>query len=268
MRSLRGFSAKTIHETAHAIGRMANLRLRTQVVALLFFSLWTAGCSHHHRLQAAAPPPPPTPQAVPSPSPQASNRTTSPRRSRPAPGKILYSEVGIASWYGAPYHNARTANGAIYNENGMTAAHRTLPMGTIVRVTNLATHQSAVLTINDRGPFVPNRILDLSRGAAIKLGVFRTGTARVRIDVLRSPHSASPDGRWCVQVGAFRRAASADRLRDQLRQRFPRASVIAFAGATGHWVRIRPAGESRRSATEVASSLHLREGQAYLVRLN
>ena len=111
---------------------------------------------------------------------------------QPAPestSPVLHSEIGIASWYGAPYHNAQAANGQVYDENGMTAAHRTLPMGTLVRVTNLSTRQSVVVTITDRGPFVPGRILDLSRAAALKIGVWRTGTARVRIDVLRYPPS-------------------------------------------------------------------------------
>jgi len=225
-------------------------------------SLFVAGCSHHH-VQAPTQPPPPQETTVQPATPEASNRT--------APGshgKVLYSQVGIASWYGAPYHNARTANGKIYNQNALTAAHRTLPMGTEVRVTNLATHQSVVVTINDRGPFVPNRILDLSRAAAIKIGVYRTGVARVRIDVLRSPHTASQSGRWCVQIGVFHRAGSAKALRNKLQRKYPTANIIAFAGATGHWVRIRPSGESHQAAADIASSLQLTEGQAYLVRLN
>ncbi|HET9086553.1 MAG TPA: septal ring lytic transglycosylase RlpA family protein [Acidobacteriaceae bacterium] len=192
-------------------------------------------------------------------------------KSTPPPAakvRILYSEIGIASWYGAPYHNARSANGQIYNENAMTAANRTLPMGTMVRVTNLATHQSAVVKITDRGPFVPNRILDLSRAAAIRTGVYRSGVARVRMDVLGSPHTGTQTARWCVQIGAFRHAGSANKLRDHLQRQFPRANIIAFAGATGHWVRIKPSGESHQAAKEVAASLHLTEGQAYIVRLN
>jgi len=230
----------------------------SRVGILLLGCLFFTGCGHR-RVHAPLPPPPPAASRT----PQAGNEGQ-----LSAKPQVLYSQTGIASWYGAPYHNARSANGAIYNENAMTAANRTLPMGTKVRVTNLATHQSAVVTITDRGPFVPNRILDLSRAAAIKTGVYRTGVARVRMDVLRSPHSAAQGGRWCVQIGAFRHAASANKLRDHLQREFPRANVIAFAGATGHWVRIKPSGQSHQAAKEVAASLRLTEGQAYIVRLN
>lgn len=222
--------------------------------------LLVSGCSRRH-VQAPAPPPPPAETEQPAPSPNA--EVPSPHH-----GKVLYSEVGNASWYGAPYHNARTANGQIYNENAMTAAHRTLPMGTTVRVTNLATHQSAVVTINDRGPFVPNRIIDLSRAAAIKTGVYRSGVAKVRMDVLRSPRTINQGGRWCIQIGAFRQARAANKLRDQLERKFPDSNVIEFKGATGYWVRIRPAGESHRAANDIATSLRASEGKPYVVRLN
>ncbi len=237
--------------------------IRSVSSTLLLACLFLAGCSHR-RVQAPAQPPPPAPETTePTPTP-ATPVEPVPRRH----GKVLYSEVGIASWYGAPYHNARTANGQIYNQNGMTAANRTLAMGTVVRVTNLATRQSVVVTITDRGPFVHNRMIDLSRAAAIKIGVYRTGTARVRMDVLRSPQSARQESRWCVQMGAFRHGRTANQLRDRLQRKFPDANVIAFTGATGYWVRIRPSGESHRAAADIASSLRLSEGEAYVVRLN
>jgi rare lipoprotein A len=181
---------------------------------------------------------------------------------------VLHTEIGIASWYGAPYHNARAANGQIYDEEGMTAAHRTLPMGTIVRVTNLSNSKSVVVTISDRGPFVRGRILDLSRAAAVKIGVWRTGTARVRIDVLRYSSSVSSSGKWCVQIGAFHHEHDARRLREQLQREYPSASVIDFKGATGYWVRIRPYGQSHTSAEQIARILQPIEGKAYLVRLD
>lgn len=229
--------------------------------ALLICCLFVAGCSSHRRVQASAPPPPPAETA---PATSQARHAGKPNPER----HILFSQVGIASWYGAPYHNARSANGAIYNQNAMTAANRTLPMGTVVRVTNLATRQSAIVTITDRGPFVPNRMLDLSRAAAIKTGVFRAGTARVRMDVLRTPRSIDQDGRWCVQIGVFRHRGSANKLRDRLQRKYPAANVIAFTGATGHWVRIKPSGRSHEAASQIMASLRLTEGQAYLVRLN
>ena len=224
----------------------------------LALCLTVSGCRHRH-IQAAAPPPPPTEQAPPAPFPERAPESRSP---------VLHSEIGIASWYGAPYHNARGANGQIYNQNGMTAAHRTLPMGTLVRVTNLSNRKSVVVTITDRGPFVRGRILDLSRAAALKIGVWRTGTARVRIDVLRYPASATESGRWCVQIGVFHHEGEARRLHQRLQREYPSANVIDFKGATGYWVRIRPYGESHTSAEQIARVVDPPEGQAYLVRLN
>ena len=92
--------------------------------------------------------------------------------------------MGIASYYGREFHGKRTASGEIYNMRKYTAAHRTLPFGSIVRVTNLSNGRSVKVRINDRGPFVKGRIIDLSYGAARKLGIIESGTAKVRIDVL------------------------------------------------------------------------------------
>ncbi len=96
-----------------------------------------------------------------------------------------YDEIGVASWYGHPYHGRKTANGETYNMDKMTAAHQTLPFGTKISVTNLETGKKVKLRINDRGPFVKNRILDVSRKAAHKLGLFEPGTATVGIKILK-----------------------------------------------------------------------------------
>ncbi len=95
-----------------------------------------------------------------------------------------YDEIGTASWYGPGFHGGHTANGERYDQNDLTAAHRTLPLPSIVRVTNLDNGKSAIIRINDRGPFAHSRIIDLSRAAADKLGVIRTGTAKVRVQFL------------------------------------------------------------------------------------
>ncbi len=237
-----------------------SVKILTTSAEVLLLCVLLSGCGHRRARVAPPPSPPEMEQPVP-PAP-------APERSQNNRGRVLSTEVGLASWYGAPYHNARGANGQIYNQNAMTAAHRTLPLGTVVRVTNLATRQSAVVTITDRGPFVRGRILDLSRAAAIKIGVWRTGTARVRLEVLRSPPAAAREGRWCVQIGVVRRSGSAKKLRDHLQRQYPRANVIDFKGATGYWVRIKPSGESYRSATNVARDVVLSEGEAYIVRLD
>jgi len=94
------------------------------------------------------------------------------------------TEIGLASFYASSFHGQRTASGRAYDEHELTAAHRTLPFGSRVRVTNLSNGRSVVLTITDRGPFSRGRVIDVSRRAARKLGFWRLGTARVRVDVL------------------------------------------------------------------------------------
>lgn len=96
-----------------------------------------------------------------------------------------YSETGIASWYGPGFHGRNTANGEVYDQEQVSAAHKTLPLPTIVRVTNLDNGRSVIARVNDRGPFVSGRIIDMSKGGAHELGLDQTGTARVRVEVMR-----------------------------------------------------------------------------------
>ena len=102
-----------------------------------------------------------------------------------------YDRTGIASWYGGKFHGRRTASGHRYDMNSMTAAHKTLPLGARVKVTNLANWRAVILTINDRGPFAGNRVIDVSRRAAGELGFLRAGTADVRVQVV-SPDRSDP----------------------------------------------------------------------------
>jgi rare lipoprotein A len=99
-----------------------------------------------------------------------------------------YDEVGIASWYGPGFHGKLTANGEVYDMYGVSAAHKTLPFGTIVRVVDLETGRSVVVRINDRGPFIEGRIIDLSKGAAQKLGTVEKGITEVGLRILRLPN--------------------------------------------------------------------------------
>ena len=103
------------------------------------------------------------------------------------PVRAEVASTGQASWYGVQdgFHGRRTANGEIFNAFGNTAAHRSLPFGTMVKVTNLNNNRTTVIRINDRGPFVRGRIVDLSQGSAAKIGLISTGTAPVRLEVLR-----------------------------------------------------------------------------------
>lgn len=100
-----------------------------------------------------------------------------------------YYEVGIASWYGPGFQGKRTANGEVYDMYGISAAHKTLPFGTIVKVVDLDTGKSVVVRINDRGPFIAGRIIDLSKGAAEKLGIIGKGIAHVGLRIVRWPAS-------------------------------------------------------------------------------
>jgi rare lipoprotein A len=123
-----------------------------------------------------------------------------------------YAETGIASWYGPNFHGKKTANGEIYNQNDLTAAHRTLPLPSAVRVTNLENGRSIVLRINDRGPFAHGRIVDVSRRGAQLLGFERNGTAKVQVDILedesrRLKVAAINGGEQQLQVAASPREA-------------------------------------------------------------
>ena len=148
-----------------------------------------------------------------------------------------FVQTGVASWYGPDFHGKKTSNGETYNMYAMTAAHKTLPLGVYVRVTNTANGKQATVRVNDRGPFVKGRIIDLSYAAAKALGVVGPGTAPVRIEALgyqetgtkgqvayRQPASYDA-GHFTVQVGAFTVAANANRLAGQLRARYGASSI-------------------------------------------
>lgn len=237
--------------------------------------LLASGCHRETTRAYRQPPPPPLPRA--DEASRASrdssrNQDREPEETAPQPdiqGSPTSSQVGLASWYGPPYAGRKGADGTVYDQNAMTAAHLTLPLGTVVRVTNLTTHQSAVVRITDRGPFVRGRIIDLSLAAAKAIGVYRVGVARVRVEAFASDRPQVP-GRWCVQVGAFSSEKDAVKLKEQLSRRYTTARVIEFAGPTGHWVRINPLHPDLANADEVAESIHPRDPAAlpYIVRTN
>ncbi|MFA5515673.1 MAG: septal ring lytic transglycosylase RlpA family protein [Desulfuromonadales bacterium] len=149
---------------------------------------------------------------------------------------VGYVEEGIASWYGRDFHGKKTSNGETYDMHGRTAAHKTLPLGIYVKVRNLANGKEAVARVNDRGPFVRGRIIDLSYTLAKDLGVVDAGTAPVRIEALgfregdagnfqsRQPRSDAPDS-FAVQIGSFSVRENADRLAAQMRSRHGAAGV-------------------------------------------
>ncbi len=245
-------------------------------------SLGASGCRHKENQVRVAPP-----QALPpvaERSPGASASTTAPAIipvTPLPPGGIseddlafvashrpILSEVGYATWYTAPYKGRRAANGQVFDNDAMTAAHRTLPMGSLVVVTNLKTGESSAMRISDRGPFVEDRMLDLTIASAKAVGVYRAGMALVRMDVYETPKPINSGGRWCVQIGAFHNEDDALTLKAQLLETYPDANVIEFPGENNFWVRIRPEGDDRAAAEEIARHLQPVEGNAYLTRLD
>ena len=229
--------------------------------------LLLSACGGHKTARAHPVPPPPT--VGPSePAPTAGTEANARPVRVPHGAKPIYVETGLASWYGPPYHHHRGANGETYDQNALTAAHRTLPMNSVVRVTNQTTGHAVVVRITDRGPFVEDRIIDLSLAAAKAVDVWRPGTAEVKVEVLSAPAPIAQGGRWCVQIGAFQSEREARKLKEKLQDHYEGANVIQFTGPTGEWVRLRPPGDDKRKAQEVASKTHVKEGGVFLVRLD
>jgi rare lipoprotein A len=233
-----------------------------------------AGCSHHQAKVNVPPPPsiqtPPAqeeePQAATTPEERTPDRENS-RNSKNA--KPLMVETGLASWYGPPYNHHRGSNGEIFDMNAMTAAHLTLPLGSVVRVTNVKTEQSATVRITDRGPFVDGRIIDLSLAAAKKSGVYLPGVAMVRLEVLETPTPLASGGRWAVQIGGFEKEGEAEKLANHLSRRYQTAKVLCFKSVINiWWVRVRVQDDERERAEEVAHDTHSSEGSIFLVRLD
>jgi len=156
----------------------------------------------------------------------------------------------MASWYGPGFNGRRTANGEIYNQEDLTAASPTLPLGTLVAVTNLNNGRSVLVRINDRGPFLKGRAIDLSHGAARALGMVGQGTAPVKIEVVRGPvEEASVANRYgyYIQVGSFTNLANALRLRDRLASVYPNVKIEELRAGTSHYYRVRIGGFASRA---------------------
>ena len=166
--------------------------------------------------------------------------------------KPILTEEGLATWYTAA-RGRKSANGQLFSDHTLTAAHRTLPMGSLIVVTNLVTGQSSPMRITDRGPFVEGRILDLTIASAKATGIYRMGSARVRVEVYRTPKPID---------------TKANKLKAQLERKYPGANVIEFPGEDSYWVRIRPQGDNREQAESIARKLRPAEGDAFLTRLD
>jgi len=189
-----------------------------------------------------------------------------------APG---WTERGVASWYGRPFHGRPTANGETYDMNRLSCAHKTLPLGTVVRVTNLANHHQLDLRVNDRGPYVHGRIVDCSRAAARRLGFLDAGTVPVKLQVVRAgaggrpAYREAPDGHgayaYTLQLGAFTDPAGARALAARLRGDgiTPRIEVTVVNGRRFHRVRTGHYPD-KAAAAQAAASLYAQGYDIYL----
>jgi len=225
------------------VGRLAPICVALLFAALLFVS---PGCAHKKHARHIAPPP-------------------QPGTTRPGD-----SETGVASWYGKPYHGRPAANGEIYDMEKLTAAHRTLPFNTWVRVYDLDNNKTVEVRIIDRGPFIDGRIIDLSHAAAREIEMIGPGIARVRVEVIRAPEGV-PTGVFAVQVGAFRDRGNAERLRGQMESRYGPARLIQRAEKPGFWFVLVGSETSEDAAEDLASRIRqnsVEKNDCFVVRVD
>jgi rare lipoprotein A len=258
------------------------------LAAILLAVVLLPSCGHPRQAHQNAPPPPPLASTEQPPSPEASadakppktnpkasaseNRAAEADLAEPAipDGTVpVSSETGMASWYGPPYHNRRASNGEVYNMHAMTAAHRTFPLGSIVRVTNVKTGHHALVRITDRGPFIPGRVVDLSLAAARKVDVYQPGIAKVKVELMQTPASRASGGKWAVQIGGLADERTATKLADHLTRRYRTAKVLRFASPAGDWwVRVRVPNDDHDRAQKLAAETTTPQGAIFLVRLD
>jgi len=256
------------------------------LLVVLVAVLLISSCGHPKQARVNVPPPPPPASTteMPSPSPplpKASKPAESTTPAKPAedadlaepvipPGaKPIETQTGLASWYGPPYHNRRGSNGEVYNMHAMTAAHRTFPLGSIVRVTNVKTGSIVLVRITDRGPFIPGRIVDLSLAAARKVDVWQPGIAQVKVELMQSGAEAAVHGKWAVQIGGMPSEKAATKLADHLTRRYRTANVLRFKSPAGDWwIRVRVLDDDHDRAQKLAAETTTPEGAVFLVRLD
>jgi len=242
---------------------------RLSLLALsVFLAPLSIGCAAKRQVSAA----PPVPAASTAPSASSSNPSATPParhpKTPPVPAPVGYSEEGSASWYGKPFDGRRASDGEIYDMYKLTAAHRTLPFDTMVRVTNLNNGKSTVVRITDRGPFVEGRIIDLSLAAAREIGSVGPGVVPVRLEVVGAnvDIAALTSGFFTVQVGAFRSQANAERLRDRLSASYSPIFIQQYDSPEGTFYRVRVGKVSGEDAAkDFAEQLRAKEGFTTMV---
>ncbi|MGB2899977.1 MAG: septal ring lytic transglycosylase RlpA family protein [Candidatus Acidiferrum sp.] len=230
----------------------------------------SCGCGSRRPVISRRQPPPAQPTNTPPATEEAAKRSTdlpetpataaARKRNTPGPAPVGYTEEGNASWYGAPFHGRRASNGEVYDMYKLTAAHRTLPFETMVRVTNVGNGKSTVVRITDRGPFVDNRIIDLSLAAAREIESVGPGVVPVRVEVL-SRGVDPTSGFFTVQVGAFRDRTNAERLRERLDASYSPIFIQQYDSPDGVFYRVRVGKISGEDAAQqFGEQLRDREG--------
>jgi rare lipoprotein A len=231
---------------------------RLRSLALLYMSTQILlGCAAKRPIAGRQPAPAP-PAPAPAETVDNAKRDTSVPPSPPpnpkhaktpaAPAPVGYVEEGNASWYGNPFHGRRASNGEVYDMYKHTAAHRTLPFETMVRVTNLNNGKSTTVRITDRGPFVDNRIIDLSQAAAREIESIGPGVVPVRIEVLGNVDVTA--GFFTVQVGAFHDRGNAERLRGRLNVSYSPIFIQQYDSPEGAFYRVRVGKISGQQAAQ------------------
>jgi len=183
----------------------------------------------------------------------------------PKPGAV---EEGMASWYGYPYHGRQAANGEVYDMDKLTAAHRTLPFGTWVRVENRNNGKTVTVRITDRGPFVDGRIIDLSRAAARDIDMLGPGTAPVRLMVTSRPAGAPAEEFYSVQAGAFREKPRAEQVCEEMRKRYGAARIEWREGNPTPYRVLVGGKRPIEQAKELATRLRDDGDSAFVVRVD
>lgn len=174
-----------------------------------------------------------------------------------------YTQVGIASWYGIEEHNRYAANGERFSKHAYTAAHKSLPMGTVVRVTNLENGRDVLVKINDRGPFVRGRIIDLSHAPAQSIGMVQKGTVKVKVEVVSTPSTRQGgifNALYTVQVGSFSDRINAVNLKRKLDVRYDDVRVESIEVSGNNYYRVRVGQYSDKRDAERAASNLRRDG--------
>jgi rare lipoprotein A len=210
------------------------------------------------------------PVAVGSSPPHASTATrasTTPRATT-NPAAPLATELGIASWYGYPFHGRAAANGEIYDMEKLTAAHRTLPFGTWVRVTNLTNNKTVDVRITDRGPFIAGRIIDLSHAAAQSIELIGPGVAQVRIDVISAPQLEIAGSLYSVQAGTFQDRNRAEHLREVFENEYGAARLVFKDGKPVSWRLLVGVEDTMDGANLLARKIQAKIGSGFVVRLD